>query len=158
MEQMEEEINQLHATLESRGINSRRTADIFGREFELPVNAEHKAVVCNARTLCSTQQPHMRSTRGASIEPVTRPQCRATRAARLSARASPHRPTPHHGCARAWLGSLTFGGDTLGTLLTSALSPRRSLGSLLGGNHRFLLHLLLDLRPRRPGRLLPPLT
>ena len=32
MEEMEKEINALHAVLEARGINSKRTTDIFGRE------------------------------------------------------------------------------------------------------------------------------
>ena len=62
-----QEINTLHTALESRGINSRKSADIFGREFELPVNAEHKATVCNMRTLCSTGQPHMRTFWAATI-------------------------------------------------------------------------------------------
>ena len=32
MEEMEKEINLLHDALTNRGVNSRRTADIFGRE------------------------------------------------------------------------------------------------------------------------------
>merc|ERR1719197_1622535 len=67
MKSMEAEIESLHAVLEARGINSRRTADIFGREFELPVNAEHKATVCNMRTCCSIEQPHMRTFWSATI-------------------------------------------------------------------------------------------
>ena len=161
MEEMEKEINLLHDALISRGVNSRRTADIFGREvsqptarararaaprdvcarartplstnpprrrsvgvtppralcdayarratpaprarrhptalptfalptclsehlspvppphhpcpalvvarFELPVNAEHKATVCNSRTCCSIAQPHMRTFWAATI-------------------------------------------------------------------------------------------
>jgi len=67
MEEMEKEINALHAVLEARGINSKRTTDIFGREFELPVNAEHKATTCNMRTICSIAQPHMRTFWAATI-------------------------------------------------------------------------------------------
>merc|ERR1719240_443225 len=64
---MEAEIESLHAVLQARGINSQRTKDIFGREFELPVNAEHKAVVCNMSSLCSVGQPHMRTFWSATI-------------------------------------------------------------------------------------------
>ena len=126
MEEMEKEIIALHDVLESRGINSRKTQDIFGRtvsrrahtflfpsrdtppestqraaprerhqppyafththththtalkrsclrshppiaQFELPVNSEHKAVVCSTRTICSTAQPHMRTFWAATI-------------------------------------------------------------------------------------------
>ena len=67
LEQMEAEIESLHTVLEQRGINSKRTADIFGREFELPVNAEHKATVCNMSSLCSSSQPHMRTFWSATI-------------------------------------------------------------------------------------------
>jgi NNP family nitrate/nitrite transporter-like MFS transporter len=67
MEQMEEEINALHSVLEARGVNTKRTADIFGREFDLPVNSEHKATVCTTGTLCSIAQPHMRTFWAATI-------------------------------------------------------------------------------------------
>ena len=40
MEEMEKEINLLHDALTSRGVNSRKTADIFGREVSaLPARA-----------------------------------------------------------------------------------------------------------------------
>jgi nitrate/nitrite transporter NarK len=67
MEQMEQEISALHEVLEARGINSRKTQDIFGREFEVPVNSEHKATVCNMRTCCSVAQPHMRTFWAATV-------------------------------------------------------------------------------------------
>jgi len=67
MEQMEQEITALHEVLEARGINSRKTQDIFGREFEVPVNSEHKATVCNMRTCCSVAQPHMRTFWAATV-------------------------------------------------------------------------------------------
>jgi nitrate/nitrite transporter NarK len=67
IEQLEADIELLHKVLEDRGINSKKTTDIFGREFELPVNAEHKATVCSGRTICSTQQPHMRTFWAATI-------------------------------------------------------------------------------------------
>jgi len=57
---LEQEISKLHDELEKRGINSRGTTDIFGRPFELPVNAEHKATVFTVSTLMSVSQPHMR--------------------------------------------------------------------------------------------------
>ena len=45
MEQMEKEITSLHETLEARGINSRKTQDIFGREVRpaLPTRAQQPA-------------------------------------------------------------------------------------------------------------------
>jgi len=60
MKVLEDEIAALHGELEKRGINTRGTTDIFGRPFDLPVNAEHKATVFNTGTLFSVAQPHMR--------------------------------------------------------------------------------------------------
>jgi len=57
---LEAEIDALHNELSRRGINSRGTTDIFGRPFNLPVNAEHKATIFSTATLFSTAQPHMR--------------------------------------------------------------------------------------------------
>ena len=37
------------------------------QQFDLPVNAEHKATVCTMSTLCSTAQPHMRTFWAATI-------------------------------------------------------------------------------------------
>ena len=69
MEEMEKEINLLHDALTNRGVNSRRTADIFGREVR-------------ARTLdpnpvsrgASARFPRLRPTGGA------RGRCHAQRA------------------------------------------------------------------------------
>jgi NNP family nitrate/nitrite transporter-like MFS transporter len=52
------EVNSLHTTLEKKGINSRGTADVFGRVFEVPVDKEHKATQLPF-TKCGN--PHMRA-------------------------------------------------------------------------------------------------
>jgi len=59
---IDEELKQLHTTLQRMGKNSRNTADIFGRRFAVPVDGEHKATqdpLCV--TLCNTANPHMRA-------------------------------------------------------------------------------------------------
>jgi len=43
VQSLEENVNRLHNVLEKKGVNSRGTKDIFGREFSMPVDAEHKA-------------------------------------------------------------------------------------------------------------------
>ena len=43
VQDLETQVNKLHAALEKKGVNSRGTCDIFGREFAVPVDAEHKA-------------------------------------------------------------------------------------------------------------------
>ena len=43
------------------GKNSELTKDVFGRQFVLPVDKEHKADICNCSTLCVTANPHMRA-------------------------------------------------------------------------------------------------
>ena len=57
---LQEEIDRLHGAMQKRGINTKGTTDIFGREFEHPVDAEHKAAVFNCSTLQSCSNPHMR--------------------------------------------------------------------------------------------------
>jgi len=57
---LEEEIEKLHAVIESQGINTRGDKDIFGRPFQVPVNVEHKATVFTSKMLMSAGQPHMR--------------------------------------------------------------------------------------------------
>lgn len=54
------QVERLHAALQKRGINTKGTKDIFGREFEFPVDGEHKATVFNCATLMSCSNPHMR--------------------------------------------------------------------------------------------------
>jgi len=59
---IEEELKQLHSTLQRMGKNSRNTTDIFGRRYQVPVDGEHKATqdpLCV--TLCNTSNPHMRA-------------------------------------------------------------------------------------------------
>lgn len=44
------------------GVNSKGTADIFGRKFSLPVDAEHKATRCGLREIFTNfSNPHMRA-------------------------------------------------------------------------------------------------
>ena len=57
-----------HAELEKRGVNAKRTKDIFGREFPAPVNDEHKAIVFFPLLWsCSIAQPHMRTFWAATV-------------------------------------------------------------------------------------------
>jgi len=58
VEYLESEITRLHGIFEMKGVNSRQTKDIFGREFATPVDKEHKAV---ALPLLSVAVPHMRA-------------------------------------------------------------------------------------------------
>jgi len=62
VEQLEEQIDILHAIMEKRGINSRGTVDLFGRPFAVPVDEEHKATQDPLTvTLFSCAKPHMRA-------------------------------------------------------------------------------------------------
>ena len=59
---IESELKQLHETLQGMGKNSTLTTDIFGRRYQVPVDAEHKATqdpLCV--TLCNFSNPHMRA-------------------------------------------------------------------------------------------------
>jgi NNP family nitrate/nitrite transporter-like MFS transporter len=58
VEKLEEEIARLHSIFESKGVNSHQTTDIYGREFAMPVDKEHKAVALN---LLNVSVPHMRA-------------------------------------------------------------------------------------------------
>ena len=61
VKQIEAELHQLHETLQSMGRNSKLTSDVFGRRFQVPVDAEHKATQDPlAVTLCNFSNPHMR--------------------------------------------------------------------------------------------------
>ena len=68
------EVNSLHTTLEKKGINSRGTADVFGRVFEVPVDKEHKATQLPF-TKCGN--PHMRGTPAPRARCAQRPDPRA---------------------------------------------------------------------------------
>ena len=57
MEEMEKEINLLHDALISRGVNSRRTADIFGREVCQPT-ARARARAPPPATSAPARVPH----------------------------------------------------------------------------------------------------
>mmetsp|Transcript_51621 Transcript_51621/g.112342 ORF Transcript_51621/g.112342 Transcript_51621/m.112342 type:complete len:614 (+) Transcript_51621:249-2090(+) len=57
---LEADIAQLHAYMEQKAINIAGTADIFGRKFSVPVDAEHKATVFNFYALADCHNPHMR--------------------------------------------------------------------------------------------------
>jgi len=62
MTDVAKEIEQIHQTFESQGVNSRGTADVFGRKFFLPVDAEHKAKVFSPAIISKgAQQPHLRA-------------------------------------------------------------------------------------------------
>jgi len=62
VDSVEMEITQLHETLQTMGKNSRLTADVFGRRFTVPVDAEHKATQDPLLvTLCNCSKPHMRA-------------------------------------------------------------------------------------------------
>ena len=39
VKELEKQVNKLHTALEKKGVNSRGTSDIFGREFAVPVDA-----------------------------------------------------------------------------------------------------------------------
>jgi len=58
MKDMEKEIDQLHNALQKKGVNSRGVTDIFGREFSVPVDQEHK---CTQLVLFNFQNPHNRA-------------------------------------------------------------------------------------------------
>jgi NNP family nitrate/nitrite transporter-like MFS transporter len=56
--------------LESKGINSRGTQDVFGRKFQLPVDAEHKSSIFGVGLAVANlpgSQPHMRAFWGATF-------------------------------------------------------------------------------------------
>ena len=56
--EVEEEVELLHKTLESRGINARGVTDVFGRPFNLSVDHEHKATQLN---IMGFANPHQRA-------------------------------------------------------------------------------------------------
>jgi NNP family nitrate/nitrite transporter-like MFS transporter len=59
---MEEELKLLHSTLQRMGKNSQVTTDVFGRRFQVPVDAEHKATEDPLlTTLLNCSNPHMRA-------------------------------------------------------------------------------------------------
>ena len=53
-----EEIGRLHDCLEAKGVNSRRVKSISGEVFDVPVNAEHKALKL---PILKCTNPHMRA-------------------------------------------------------------------------------------------------
>lgn len=60
--EIKDEIERLHGVLEARGINSRGTADIFGRVFNVPVDAEHKCTKLGlGQIFGNISNPHMRA-------------------------------------------------------------------------------------------------
>lgn len=62
VEKLETDIEELHNIMEKRGINSRGTADLFGRVFAVPVDKEHKATQDPLMVTCQTfATPHMRA-------------------------------------------------------------------------------------------------
>ena len=82
MDAVEQELKQLHLTLERMGKNSTTTTDIFGRRFQVPVDAEHKATQDPLSvTLCNFSNPHMRGTRDAPTPPASPDRHRARVAA-----------------------------------------------------------------------------
>ena len=58
IEATNKQIAALHECFERRGVNSRGTADIFGRRFSVPVDGEHKAT---ALPILNFANPHMRA-------------------------------------------------------------------------------------------------
>ena len=61
-QKLETDVNALHSALEKQGVNSRGTTDIFGREFEVPVDAEHKASQFSMMMVFTRfGNPHMRA-------------------------------------------------------------------------------------------------
>ena len=61
-QKLEHDVNALHSALEKQGVNSRGTTDIFGREFSVPVDAEHKASQFSMMMVFTNfDNPHMRA-------------------------------------------------------------------------------------------------
>ena len=92
--EIEEELKALHDTLQRMGKNSKNSADVFGRRFNVPVDAEHKATqdpLCV--TLCNLGNPHMRGARAARAPSALRHTPALARRARASRLA-------HHSLAR----------------------------------------------------------
>ena len=58
LKQNDAEIAALHECFERKGVNSRGTADLFGRPFSVPVDAEHKAT---AMPILNFSNPPMRA-------------------------------------------------------------------------------------------------
>ncbi|EOD36145.1 hypothetical protein EMIHUDRAFT_440685 [Emiliania huxleyi CCMP1516] len=58
-EELEVQIKSLHSQLEKLGVNSSGQKDIFGRSFDLPVDAEHKATAFAVKLFRLPVQPHM---------------------------------------------------------------------------------------------------
>jgi len=57
--ELEVQIKVLHSQLEKLGVNSSGQKDIFGRSFDLPVDAEHKATAFAVKLFRLPVQPHM---------------------------------------------------------------------------------------------------
>jgi len=58
IDELKKEVSLLHAALQKKGMNSKGTTDIFGREFSVPVDAEHKATQL---VLFNFSNPHNRA-------------------------------------------------------------------------------------------------
>ena len=43
IDELKKEVSLLHAALQKKGMNSKGTTDIFGREFTVPVRRTHRA-------------------------------------------------------------------------------------------------------------------
>jgi len=62
VEALESEVASLHSTLASQGLNSKHTTDLFGREFAVPVDAEHKSTSATfASLVLKCDVPHNRA-------------------------------------------------------------------------------------------------
>ena len=61
LKSLEVEVQRLHTCLQQKGINTTGETDIFGREFHVPVDAEHVSVMPCAGASEFTQVSGMRA-------------------------------------------------------------------------------------------------
>lgn len=105
VEELEQEIALLHQTFSRMGKNSKGEKDIFGREFSVPVDDEHKATQDPLLvTLCNCSRPHMAGARPSARRARRMPPTTASRppsslpllpAAFLGASLVPRHSLPH---------------------------------------------------------------
>ena len=68
IDELKKEVSLLHAALQKKGMNSKGTTDIFGREFSVPVRLTHGShpPTSTSRTTGTPPPPRMRAHRVAA--------------------------------------------------------------------------------------------